>query len=89
MGGVRAFYFPLIVYEDDKLGRPVIMITCQACGRVFEREINEVRIMRNENVDAMPTQFCSYKCEMHGWDPAAVRWAKERRRMFEEKAASE
>ena len=71
------------------MGKPVITITCQACGRVFEREINEVRIMRNENVDAMPTQFCSYSCELHGWDPVAVRWAKERRLAFAADAAAE
>jgi ribosomal protein L24E len=80
------FIFSIVLLRKDRDVGSIIMITCQACGREFEREINEVRIMRNEHVDGMPSRFCSHKCEVHGWDPEAVSWAKQRRKYAEKEA---
>ena len=64
----------------------ILSFTCPACGRMFQRQINEVRFMTKEHVDIMPSQFCSYSCELHGWDPEAVRVAKMRRELWESDA---
>ncbi|MBQ6134189.1 MAG: hypothetical protein IJI65_08555 [Lachnospiraceae bacterium] len=52
-------------------------LCCQSCGREFTLPQAEIDAYWEQGMD-IPV-FCSLKCQMKGWDPEAVRWAKYRR----------
>lgn len=59
-------------------------LICQCCGREFTMSQAEIDAIWDQDI-TIPV-FCCTKCNLRGWNPQQVRYAKYRHQMAEQTA---